>query len=243
MRAPLPPSLLLTSILVAAQTPSDLDSEPHYHLLLENSSVRVFRMTVHPDESAYVRFRHSFITVALQDGEIIVWDEGKSPIQHFQVRTGEARFQCLSAFCVVPEQLAKGLSGGYRNDRQKDYRNITVEFLDPNIGWDATQGAGLTGDRGSTFLGGAIMADVQLQPGESLPAPEKRGAELIIPLSDLDLKGTDGVRIRNSMGEVAWIPADATSVLVNHGRTPAWFVVVEFHPDTPFAPLAPRRAG
>lgn len=239
MRAPLLASLLLAVSTAAGQTPADLASEPHYRLLLENSSVRVFAMTLHPEDSAYVRFRRSFMTVALQDGEIIVWDEGKSPIQHFQVHKGEASFHCLSAICATPEQLAKGLSGGYRNDRQKDYRNITVEFLDPNLGWSATQGAGLTGSPGATFLGGAILVDVQLQPGESMPAPEARGAEIIIALSDIDLKGSEGVRIRKSSGEVAWVPADATSALLNHGREPAWFVVVEFHPDTPLAP--PRR--
>lgn len=196
-------------------------------------------MTLHPDESALVHMQRSFLTIALQDGEIIIWDEGKSPIQHFQVHKGEASFRCLSPICVTPADLAKGLSGGYRNDRQKDYGNITIEFLDPNIGWDATQGVGLAGDPGSTFLGGAILADAQLQPGESLPAPEKRGAELIIPLSDVDLKSSEGVRIRKSIGEVAWIPAEAAAALVNHGRALAWFVVVEFHPDTPFAPLAP----
>jgi hypothetical protein len=239
MRAPLLLTLLLTAWTAAGQTPADLDSEPHYHRLLENSSVRVFAMTLHPDESALVRFRHSFMTVALQDGEIIVWDEGKSPIQHFQVHKGEASFHCLSPICATAEQLAKGVSGGFRNDRQKEYRNITVEFLDPNLGWSATQGAGLTGAPGSTFLGGAILADVQLQPGDSWPAPEKRGAEIIIPLSDVDLKGSEAARIRRAIGEVEWIPADSTSALLNHGRAPAWFVVVEFHPDTPFAPLAP----
>lgn len=239
MRAPLLLGLLSVSILAAGQTTADLGSEPHYQLLLENESVRVFRMTLHPDESAFVRFRHSFMTVALQDGEIVIWDEGKSPIQHFQVHKGEAGFRCVSPICVTPDQQGKGISGGFRNDRQKDYRNITVEFLDPNIGWNATPGAGLTGDPGATFLGGAILADVQVQPGDSVPAPEKRGAEIVIPLSDIDLKGSGGVRIRKSTGEVAWIPADATSALVNHGTAPAWFVVVEFRPDTPFAPLAP----
>lgn len=114
---------------------------------------------------------------------------------------------------------------------------FTVEFLDPNIGWDATQGAGLTGDPGSTFLGGAILADVRLQPGASLPVPEKQGAELIIPLSDIDLEGSEGLRIRKSIGEVAWIPVEAASAFVNQGREPAWFVVVEFRADTPFGPV------
>jgi hypothetical protein len=236
MRASLWLSLLLVPCLGVGQTAADLASEPHHHLLLENSSVRVFGMTLHPDESAFVDLQRSFLTVALQDGEIIMWDEGKSPIQHFQLHMGETNFRCWSAVCLTPEQLAKGLSGGYRNDRQKDYRNITVEFLDPMIGWNMPEG-GLLGPPGSMFIGGAIVADVLLRPGDSFPAPEKAGAELVIPLSDIELKGERRLRIRGSSGEVAWIGADQASSLKNAGRDAARFVIVQFHPDTPFAPV------
>lgn len=238
MRVPLLLSLLLLPCFAGGQSPADLDAEPHYHLLLENPSIRVFRMTLHPDESALVHLQRSFLTVALQDGEIILWDEGKSPIQHFQVHMGETSFRCWSRVCLTPEQLAKGLSGGYRNDRHKDYGNITVEFLDPAIGWNMPEG-GLLGPPGSMFLGGAIVADVLLQPGDSFPAPDKTGAELVIMLSDLTLKGADRRRIQGSAGEVAWIRADQVSSLTNAGRDPARFVIVQFRPDTPFAPVAP----
>lgn len=237
MRARLLPVLLFGSCLAAGQTAASPDAEPHYHLLLENSSVRVFRMILHPDESALVHLQRSFLTVALQDGEIIIWDEGKSPILHFQIHLGETSFRCWSTVCLTPEQLAKGLSGGYRNDRQKDYRNITVEFLDPSIGWNMPEG-GLLGPPGSMFIGGAIVAQVLLQPGESFPVPEKVGAELVIPLGDIGLKGAHQLRIRASSGDVAWIGADQVSALTNTGRDASRFVVVQFRPDTPFAPLA-----
>jgi hypothetical protein len=240
MRAPLLLGLLLAPCLAAGQGAADPDSEPHYHLLLENSAVRVFQMTLHPDESALVLLQRSFLTVALQDGEIIMWDEGKSPIQHFQMHMGETSFRCWSTVCLNPEQLAKGLSGGYRNDRQKDYRNITVEFLDPAIGWNMPEG-GLLGPPGSMFIGGAIVADVLLQAGDSFPAPDKAGAELVIPLSDVELKGAHRLRIHASSGDVAWIQADQVSSLANAGRDPARFIVVQFHPDTPFVPVTQRR--
>lgn len=238
MRAPLLPALLLASCFVSAQTPAAPEAEAHYHLLLENDQVRAFRLTLHRDESALVRLDHSFMTVALQDGEIIVWDDGKSPIQHFQVHKGEMSFHCWSSICQSPEQLAKGLSGGYRNDRPGAYRNITVEFQDPNIGWDMSEG-GLLGMPGSMFLGGAVVAEVLLQPGDSFPAPDKPGPELIIPVSDVDLKLADGTVMRSTAGEVEWIPAARISALKNHGRNPASFVVVEFQPDNSSRPLAP----
>jgi hypothetical protein len=232
MRELLLPALLLASLFTFGQKAVDLGAEPHYRLLLENSSVRVYGMTLHPGESAFVHLQRSFMTVALQDGEIIMWDEGKSPIQHFQVHVGETSFRCWSTVCLSPEQLAKGLSGGYRNDRQKDYRNITVEFLDPTIGWNMPEG-GLLG--GSMFIGGAIVADVQLKPGESIPAPDKAGAELVIPLSDIKLKGAHGLSVRGSSGDVAWVAADKMSGLANAGQDPARFVIVEFRPDHPLA--------
>lgn len=167
--------------------------------------------------------------MALQDGEIIIWDEGKSPIQHFQVHKGETSFRCLSTVCATRQLLEKGMAGGFRNDRRNDYRNITVEFLDPNIGWALTQG-GTIGSLPSMFLGGALVSDVLLGPGESAKAPEKPNARLVIPISEIDLKVGAGARIRNSPGEVVWIPADQPSALTNAGRDQARFITIEFRP-------------
>jgi hypothetical protein len=222
MRPPLLLGLLLASCLAAGQTAADLDAEPHDHLLLENAFVRVFALTLHPDESAFVRFHRTFMTVTLQDGQIIMWDEGKAPIQHFQVRKGETSFQWLT-----PRSKDQILAGGYKNDQQQDYRNITVEFLDPNIGWALPVG-GMISPPASMYLGGALVADVLLQTKDVFPAPEKKGPELVIPVSDVDLKAAGGLRIRKSLGEAVWIPADSVSALTNHGRDPARFIVVEF---------------
>jgi quercetin dioxygenase-like cupin family protein len=87
------------------------------------------------------------------------------------------------------------------------------------------------------FVGGAIIADVLLQPGDSFPPPSAEGAQLVIPVSGVNLKGAHGFRIRSSPGDVAWVPADFAHGLTNAGRDPARFIIVEFHADTPFAPL------
>lgn len=232
MRVVVLAAMLACGSLVFAQQPVDIAGEPHFSLLLENDQVRAFGLTLHRDESALVRLHHSFMTVALQDGEIIIWDDGKAPIQHFQVHKGETSFRCLSSVCLTAQQQEKGIAGGFRNDRPDDYRNVTIEFLDPRIGWNLTEG-GTISPPASMFLGGAIAADVLLQPGESFPAPEKRGDELLIPVSDVDLKGAGGVRIRKSSGDVAWIPAGHTSDLTNASRDAARFIVVQFRPDNP----------
>jgi len=231
--------LLFHTCLVVSQEAADISSEPHYRLQFENEQVRVYLLTLHSDESALVRLRHSFLTVTLQDGEIIIWDEGKSPIQHFQVRKGEASFRCLGTFCATPELLEKGIAGGFRNDRPPAYRNITLEFLDPNVGWNLTQG-GTIGSPPSMFVGGALVSDVLLQPGDSFYDPDKPNARLVIPISDVDLKCGTGIRIRNSSGEVAWIAADQRAALTNAGRDPARFITIEFRPgDHSLTPSTP----
>src|SRR5579859_4610301 len=218
---------LLTCSLALAQQAVDVADDLHYHLLLQNDQVRISEVTLHSGESSFVRFQHSFVTVTLQDGEIVMWDEGKSPIQHFLLKKGQASFVWLTR-----DQQAKGVAGGLLNDRQYDYRNITVEFLNPDIGWNILSNATI-GPPASMFLGGAIVDNVSLQPGDSFPAPQKRGAQVVIPVGDLNLNGAHELRLRTSPGDAAWIPAADTSSLTNLGREPAQFIVVQFHPDTP----------
>lgn len=219
--------LLITFLgcaVALAQQPVEVEAEQHYHLLLQNDQVKVLLLTLHTDQSALVHFKHSFLTVALQDGEVIIWDEGKSPIQHFQVHKGVTSFVWLTQ-----DQQTKGVSGGFRNDRPEDYRNITIEFLDSAVGW-AQMGNGLISPPASMFLGGALVAEVLLQPGAEFPAPEKPGAELIVPLGDIHLRGVNAARIRNSIGEVEWIPASTPSKLINTGKEPALFIAVQLRP-------------
>jgi hypothetical protein len=174
------------------------------------------------------------LTVTLQDGEVIIWDEGKSPIQHFQTHKGETSFVWLTH-----DQQVNGVSGGFRNDRPGDYRNITVEFLDPSVGWAQLNG-GTIDPPASMFLGGALLADVLLQPGEDFPAPEKEGAEIVIPLTDIDLKVEAPRHIRQATGEVVWIPSNETSKLTNNGRDPARFIAIQLRPgDSTQKPSAP----
>jgi len=227
-------TMLMGCVMAPAQQALDVGLEPHYHLLLENDQVRVFLLKLPTDESAFVHFRHSFLTVTLQDGEVIVWDEGKSPIQHFQVHKGETSFVWLTQ-----DQQTKGVSGGFRNDRPGDYRNITIEFLDPAVGW-AQMGSGTISPPASMFLGGALVADVLLQPGDEFPAPDKPGAELVIPLSEVHMTASNTVGVRNSIGEVAWIPAETPTKLANSGKEPARFIAVQLRPgDSTNHPPAP----
>jgi glyoxylate utilization-related uncharacterized protein len=74
----------------------------------------------------------------------------------------------------------------------------------------------------------ATATDVQLFPGDSLPLPEKLSDELLIPVSDVDLRTEGDTHMRKSPGEAVWIPSGRKFKLVNAAGEAARFVVVEF---------------
>ena len=75
-------------------------------------------------------------------------------------------------------------------------------------------------------LGEAKVRDVQLLPDDTYPEPEKDVDELLIPLSDIELKRASE-RIRKDRTEPLWIPAGRKSKLVNDATVPARMVVLE----------------
>ncbi|MGE5322285.1 MAG: hypothetical protein ACM3SW_05465 [Actinomycetota bacterium] len=70
----------------------DMASDPHYRLLLENDEARVFAVTIPPHQEAYVTHERNFLTVTLQDSEVVIWRQGQSSLQHFKAPKGEVRF-------------------------------------------------------------------------------------------------------------------------------------------------------
>jgi hypothetical protein len=72
------------------------------------------------------------------------------------------------------------------------------------------------------------VSDVQLLSRDTLPAPEKPGPELLIPVTDIDLKAGEYERIRKSSGDAVWIPAGRKSQPMNASADPARLVLVEF---------------
>jgi hypothetical protein len=229
--------LLLLSSLASAQTAVDMASEAHHSLLLENHLVRVFELSLQPGERAFARHEHNFLLVTLEDCELVMWPEGKSDIQNFRFRQGDVRFSL------------GGQAIGLRNDRTTASRNVIVEFLDPKImsyyyrsdvrGWAyGSGGINSPVDSHASFrnrlrLGGATASDVQLLPGDPLPAPGKPRAELLVPVTEVDLKTGESRRIRKSSGEAVWIPAGRVGDLVNAASQPARFALVEFAADKP----------
>lgn len=225
-------SLLLLAPIACAQTAPDMASAPHYRLLFSNDQVRVFAVTLRARERTMVRHDHNFLVVTLQDSEVVMWPEGASDITNFRFNQGDVRFSF------------GGRASGIRNDRTSEYRNITVEFLNPKVtsygyephtgSWEfRASGINPPVDPHARFkdtlhLGAASASDIQLLPRDPLPAPELSGPELLIAMTDIDLKAGESERMRKSSGDVVWIPAGRKSTPMNGSTDPVRLVLVEF---------------
>ncbi|MGC2184357.1 MAG: hypothetical protein WA637_13835 [Terriglobales bacterium] len=222
--------LLLLAPMTWAQGAPDMASAPHYRQLLANDQVRVFALTLKPLERTMARHDRNFLVVALLDSDVVIWPDGESDIVDFHFSKGDVRF------------YSSGRALGIRNDRTTEYRNVTIEFLDPkvtNYGYQAYSGGWDYGPASisppvdpharymnSISLGPVTVSDVQLLSRDPLAPPEKPGAELLIPVTDTDLKAGEYERIRKSSGEVVWIEAGRKSTFLNATADPVRFIVV-----------------
>ena len=77
-------------------------------------------------------------------------------------------------------------------------------------------------------LGPVTVSDVQLLSRDPRPPPEKPGAELLLPVTDIDLKAGEYERIRKSSGDVVWIPAGRKPTFLNATADAERFIVVLF---------------
>jgi len=213
--------------------PAEITQDPHYRILMENAQVRVFALTLPPGAQSFVRHEHNYLTVQLEDHEAIMWKNNESPIQHFRAPAGEIHF------------FLGGSAHGIRNDSNTELRNVTVEFMDPKVtvyGYRFESGNYDFGPNvltppvdpeghfaNSLDLEKAVARDVQLLPGESLPATKR--ASLVIAVTPLQLAGGAGQKISLKTGEVLWRETGET-VLTNTAPGRERFAIVEFRLPT-----------
>lgn len=200
---------------------------------MENAQVRVFALTLPPGAQSVVRHEHNYLTVQIGDHEAIMWKNDESPIQHFRAPSGEIHF------------FLGGSAHGIRNDSNTDLRNVTVEFLDSQVtiyGYRFESGKYDFAPNvlnppvdpeghfvNSLDLEKAAARDVQLLPGESLPATKR--ASLLIVVTPLQLANGAGKTISLKPGDVLWRETGET-VLTNTGRGRERFAMVEFRLPT-----------
>jgi hypothetical protein len=216
-----------------AKTAVEITDEPHHNLLLKNDQVCVFDVDLRRNDQALVRHKYNFLVVTLTSSEVVMWPEGSSDIQSFNFPKGDVRFYFGDRTI------------GVRNEHADAYHNITVEFLDPKVttyGYQGNLGKWTYGDsvlrwptdphakfNNSIHFGTATAADIQLLQGDSYPVPEKEAAELLIAVSDIDLRTGYDTHIRKSAGEVLWIGPGRKDKYLNATPDPARFVIIELH--------------
>jgi hypothetical protein len=206
-----------------------ITADPHYRLLMGNQQVRVYSLVLPPGAESFVRHEHNYLTVQIEEHEVIMWKDDEAPIQHFRAPTGELHF------------FFGGSAHGIRNDSNAEYRNVTVEFLDPEVttyGYRYESGKYDFGPSvinppvdpeghfvNSLNLEKAQALDVQLLPRQPLPAA--RSPQLLIAITALSLSAGERRKISLRPGDVLWRDAGEPGV-ANSGPGRARFAIMEF---------------
>lgn len=231
--------LLCLSLPLAAQDSMGADApaveitaEPVHHLALDNERVRVFQVEVAPHAATLLhRHRHDYLFVTLGDTHISNEVQGKPPVE-VQLADGETRF--------TPGDFAHIA----RNLSDRPFRNVTIELMQDEklrqapSPWPA-EAAGeidFPGGRVKVLFvrDGARVAEVELQPGATVPRHHHDGPHLLVAVSDLELRsdveGQGPMPGKFKSGDVKWLPGGYTHTLTNTGKSTARLVTVEFKP-------------
>jgi quercetin dioxygenase-like cupin family protein len=226
--------LLSFAISLSAQTATapavPVANEPHHHLALENQYVKVFKVEVPPHEATLLhQHDHDYVFVTLGASEVESAVAGKTPVQ-LKLQDGETRFTAGNF-----AHVASNLSG-------QPFRNVTIEFLQdagakqvPPPKWDEERGLHVLegGTQDILFVkDGVRVAEIQMNPGASLPKHHHAGPHLVVAVSDLELRsdveGMGPMPGHFKSGDVKWLPGGYSHTLTNVGRQPAKFITLEF---------------
>jgi hypothetical protein len=205
----------ITTHAASEQTaPVAIEAERHHVLLLQNNHVRVFALTLPPGAQSLVQHEHNYVTIQMEEHEVIMWKDGESPIPHFRLPMGGIHF------------FLGGSAQGIRNDTNAEYRDVTVEFLDPQVttygyrheSGQYEYGPNVTGppvDSEGHFVNSinlekAVASDVQLLPGESLPAAN--GPQLLVAVTPLEFLASTDHTIAIKPGDFLWRNAGSAAL-------------------------------
>lgn len=206
----------------------DIRKDPYSQLLLENSYILAYALTLPPGSESSLQSEHNFLTVTPENSEIIMWKDGESPIQHYHVRKGEIHFY------LGPS------ARGIRNDAKAEYRNVIIEFLDPQVTnygyrynkgkWDygpsvSDQPVDPEGNFANSLdLETAVAKDIQLLSRETLPSSDR--PRLLVAVTSLELSlGERKIKLKPC--EVMWLESREPG-LQNESSAAARFALVEF---------------
>jgi quercetin dioxygenase-like cupin family protein len=229
-RARTPAPTLNLIPLPAAQNMQEVEitAEPHHHLALENSYVRVFKVEIAPGEATLMhRHRHDYVYVTLGAAELSNETAGKAATA-VKLQDGETGF------------TAGGYAHVIRNTAAKPFRNVTIELMQDlkarkPPAWDEERGLDVL-DHGTKEIlfvkDGVRVSETELQPGGMIPKHHHAGPHLAVALTDVDLRsdevGKGASKIEMKAGDVRWVAGGFTHTVMNVGNKEAKFVTLEF---------------
>jgi hypothetical protein len=212
-----------------AQSASCLDvaDESHHQLLFQNQDVRVLVLEL-PRLAASQSHCHSrpYLDIVVTNGKSSNTVEGSAPV----TRDGN---EPEAHFIYSPMQHV-------RNEGMTTYRELIVETMHP-ASYQTSDGAYDTdlfpGDLGTvkpswtvSFSRGAITASKsQLAPGAQMEISTP--AHVLLALTDLELSQTSGTSAHSlhlDAQEIRILPGGTSFRLINTGKNPAKFILVEF---------------
>jgi quercetin dioxygenase-like cupin family protein len=221
--------LLIPFLFAETATEVEITAEPSHHLVLENETVRVFKVEVAPRSATLMhRHRHDYFSTSLGDAHVSNEVEGKSPVE-VKFSDGETRFVAGNFVHIA------------RNLSDKPFRNVTIELLqDEKAHQAASRWPEESGEK--TFPGGRSkilfvkdgvrVSEVNLEPGAIVPSHHHDGPHLLVAVSDLDVRsdvdGSGPMPGKFKAGDTKWLPGGYTHTLTNVGKEPARFITLEF---------------
>lgn len=216
--------------VATAQSASCLDvaDEPHHQLLFQNEDVRIFVLEL-PRLAATQSHCHPrpYLDIIATAGKSSNRVEGSAPVTR-DWNEPEAHFIYSPMQHVV------------RNEAMTSYRELIVETMHP-ANYQPFDGAYDTdlfpGDLGTvkpswtvSFSRGAVTASKsQLAPGAEISISSP--AHVLLALTDLELSQMSGGSAQSlhlDAQEVRVLPGGDSFRLINTGKTPAKFILVEF---------------
>lgn len=227
-------AFLLVALCAAAQQPTavDITSEPSHHKVFENKYLRAFDVKVAPKASTLVhRHDYDYIFVTLGDADITNAKVGAAPVQA-KLKDGDTRYAA-----------GKFAHAAINNLSDRDFRNITIELLNPTTGEaNCTEGCkvevpcksedkancptiqrGIYSDQWAVFT-------LTLPPGATYEHQASGHARFNVAVTDFDVKvktpdGHEGV-VHQNVGSVAW-HEDMSHSITNVGSKPVVVVSIE----------------
>ncbi|HWG51528.1 MAG TPA: hypothetical protein VN669_17645 [Candidatus Acidoferrales bacterium] len=232
------PRLLLAAFLVsglacfAQQEPVDVSSEPHHHHVIDNMFVRVYDVTVEPNESTLMHHHgHDYLGIFLGDSKFVnKKQDGQS--SSASIGDGEVRFAAAPVVHAVEDTATK------------PFRNITIEIMQPTTHEkNCTESCEIPVPCASKDKAGCVSVQklmsadqwsvtrITLPPGSTYPQHTHLANFLVVPLTDADMKmrNQNGpeTEVHGKAGEVRW-NNPMVHTIRNVGPNTAKVVVLEF---------------